>query len=570
MAGQPESHPHSPETVTWARALWITYAIAGGMYLLSTSSAIPGRSTTSQLVISLGVLVATAPLVWATVRLLSSTVGGRALPIPVVYLLCVAATALGAVVSTGLARLLGYSEPVTVNLLLDVFVIGPIWIILIGSAVVLWQLDRTRRVELTASIDRIGRYADSTVDAANALEAVARREIAQGLVDISQSTASDRSMRDAAQWGVIAEQLRLLSTHIVRPLSHALMQVDQQPRRRRGPFAVVGRIVSEQDFAPLLVSAVFVAGAVSAHIDDYGWVRGLGLLIAEVGLIFAVMGSANVLMHRVRHRAWIFVATVALLQVIPLIPWPQLLGDTAPPSAGERIVASIASVVLILVTSGIGLIRARSRERLHVLEDAVAAAASQGSAESYRLTAVIREVASRLHGGVQAALVSSAFAIDNAVAEQRWDDARRALDRIEDLLMPRTEQVDSVTIEQAVNAVSQPWQAVGEIDCRIDERVGEVQGPCVEDVSRVVEEAVTNAFRHGGARRVRIDIASHGGDLRLRVIDDGRGVARPDESAWGLGLRTIDAISGGRWTLDGTTGHSIFEAVITPRMPLRS
>jgi len=48
---------------------------------------------------------------------------------------------------------------------------------------------------------------------------------------------------------------------------------------------------------------------------------------------------------------------------------------------------------------------------------------------------------------------------------------------------------------------------------------------------RIVQEAVTNALRHASARRIEIRIAGERGELRLDVIDDGRGLpqdwARP-------------------------------------------
>ena len=43
------------------------------------------------------------------------------------------------------------------------------------------------------------------------------------------------------------------------------------------------------------------------------------------------------------------------------------------------------------------------------------------------------------------------------------------------------------------------------------------------DVVRVVEEAIGNAYRHGEASRIVVDIAPVDGDIRVTVVDNGRG-----------------------------------------------
>jgi signal transduction histidine kinase len=51
---------------------------------------------------------------------------------------------------------------------------------------------------------------------------------------------------------------------------------------------------------------------------------------------------------------------------------------------------------------------------------------------------------------------------------------------------------------------------------------------------RVVQESLTNALRHGGARHARVRLEQHGGDLLLEVLDDGVGPAAGWEPGRGL------------------------------------
>jgi signal transduction histidine kinase len=42
---------------------------------------------------------------------------------------------------------------------------------------------------------------------------------------------------------------------------------------------------------------------------------------------------------------------------------------------------------------------------------------------------------------------------------------------------------------------------------------------------RVVQEALSNVHRHAGAKGVEVELANRGGELTLRIADDGKGIA---------------------------------------------
>lgn len=57
---------------------------------------------------------------------------------------------------------------------------------------------------------------------------------------------------------------------------------------------------------------------------------------------------------------------------------------------------------------------------------------------------------------------------------------------------------------------------------------------------RIVQEALSNALRHGQARTVKIHLSSDEQSVRLSIRDDGRGIRRGDTERSGLGLRTMN------------------------------
>jgi signal transduction histidine kinase len=71
---------------------------------------------------------------------------------------------------------------------------------------------------------------------------------------------------------------------------------------------------------------------------------------------------------------------------------------------------------------------------------------------------------------------------------------------------------------------------------------------------RISQEAIHNATRHGGAKRIVVTLASHGRENRLSIQDDGRGfdlkAVRPGSGA-GLRLMSYRAnMIGGTFSAD--------------------
>jgi two-component system sensor histidine kinase DesK len=78
--------------------------------------------------------------------------------------------------------------------------------------------------------------------------------------------------------------------------------------------------------------------------------------------------------------------------------------------------------------------------------------------------------------------------------------------------------------------------------------------PSQESVlSLVLREAVTNVLRHAGATRCTIRLKEDGGDVRLEVCDDGRGMSGPEGSGL-AGMRERVSALGGKLELDGSRG----------------
>ena len=83
---------------------------------------------------------------------------------------------------------------------------------------------------------------------------------------------------------------------------------------------------------------------------------------------------------------------------------------------------------------------------------------------------------------------------------------------------------------------------------------------------RIAQEALTNAMRHSGGRRIRVEIAHHPEHVELSVDDDGRGVPVAVDGVAGHGLRGIREraeLYGGTLSVDrGDLGGTRVRAVL--------
>ncbi len=93
-----------------------------------------------------------------------------------------------------------------------------------------------------------------------------------------------------------------------------------------------------------------------------------------------------------------------------------------------------------------------------------------------------------------------------------------------------------------------------QIDVAPDVDVGEEQAAAFV---RAVQEIVTNALRHAGARTLRIEVSSERGGAVLSAVDDGAGARK---LTVGNGLRGLverfEAL-GGSASFDGTCGFRV-------------
>ncbi len=212
--------------------------------------------------------------------------------------------------------------------------------------------------------------------------------------------------------------------------------------------------------------------------------------------------------------------------------------------------ALLGSVVVlaihVLVERGAG--RERLARRVETLETTRAGAVEEQDAER-------RRIERNLHDGAQARLVALGMSLGMAEQKFRTDPegARRllaeartgvaeALGELRDLARGVYPPVLS---DRGLGAALDSLADRSPLETTVDVELDERPAPQVEAAAYfVAAEALANAAKHSGARRVSISVGRAAGGLVVEVTDDGRGGADPAGSGLAGLRRRVEALDG--------------------------
>lgn len=472
--------------------------------------------------------------------------------------------------------------PITWIVAVDVLIAGPVWILLIGAAVLARWRYLTERDSLMVELIRteaLRREESGLVeatrqslrqpisDSVTTMRAGITEQLTRALSTSSVPDQHDNHHREALD---AAEVMRRTAHDIVRPLSHAVWQQADLPPSPRQPLRFLARVIATQPFRPGLVAAVYTASALATNVALYGIGAGTFYLATDVAFIIAILTTANVAMRRWGHtqhqvHTIIYLATLLIIHVLPLLPKIAGLEETSPQdTAAGRVAEILISTALIVGTSSLGLLREGRQARLAALRREVDVEWLKRAAEAHDIAAYARSLAAFLHGPVQSTLITAAAAIDSAVnsrdaqaVARTLAEVTRTLEQIPDLDTPTRYNTHVVSVQ--LQELAESWRELCTVNLTIDPTAAALSGPLADAIITVVREATTNAYRHGHARTVDVTIAVESADIAITIIDDGRG---PAYKIWGLGLTTIDRASNGRWTLTRQATETVLSVAI--------
>ncbi|MGK4581797.1 sensor histidine kinase [Kitasatospora sp. HPMI-4] len=180
--------------------------------------------------------------------------------------------------------------------------------------------------------------------------------------------------------------------------------------------------------------------------------------------------------------------------------------------------------------------------------------------------ATLRRIERDLHDGAQARLVALGMRIGRAESRLAKGDAAKAQELLKESRQETKEIIQELrelirgihppALDSGLGPALNTLAARSAIPTTVRIETPERPPAAVETMLYfAAAELLANAGKYSGAERIAVSVLDHGGGLRLRVTDDGRGGARLDGSGSGLrGLAERVRTADGALTVDSPPG----------------
>lgn len=370
----------------------------------------------------------------------------------------------------------------------------------------------------------------------------------------------------------IAKEIQELIDSKVRPLSVELWRrldsiEDSSPLRSKvKPRRLPRALYPALDFRPTVIFPlaglnIFIT---APGLADWGlaFVFGLWMLtFPGLGLVLSALYP-----KRVGSGIWAGAIIIAILSVLAWTPSLAYLLVRSAEYPGLQVLSFTSTMVIILTSLGVGIWSAFKRERLAYLE-AIEALNDQRARQLALVDQAVwvarRNWSFLVHGTVQGALsvalsrIQLADSVSPELANQILQDverARSALNQTQSFNQPW---------DEIWPQIEQTWDGVCEVTHKTSPEADLLlagSGSTATCIAEIAKELVSNAFRHGKATRVEIEISlASNEDILLTSTNNGELVR--DDKVEGIGSEMFGELTD-TWSWSNTPSGPRFTAVI--------
>jgi hypothetical protein len=352
-------------------------------------------------------------------------------------------------------------------------------------------------------------------------------------------------------WQLLADDLRRTARETVREMSHRLWARPSSSVKDITLVDIGKAMITTSAFPLRFILPILLVSSIPVNLNDHGSsevpIR-LLVLTFTTSLIYL---SATLTIHRWRkYRYQTYVSALILAALAPPLTAVYIFGDTVDQKfLGVSITIAIW---LPLLTITCGLIDTSLKQRQEILDDLQAQidkSRVRTISENNETVRLSSDMAKYLHGNLQSRLMASALAIEIAGNAK---DSKALLTEIEKAKQSIATPFDQFTSNE-LSAVSVElsrlmvmWEGILSTELVLSSSDEDVSKIDTRNIIHVVEEAFSNALRHGLATEATVLLVPTNSGVSLTVIDNGIG---PRDGSPGLGSSLFNSIAGSNWSL---------------------
>lgn len=353
------------------------------------------------------------------------------------------------------------------------------------------------------------------------------------------------------EWVKLATLLRKTASDSIRPLSHSLWAANSEIYTRPSLKEILLYGIKKLDFSPTLASSLFAITSFKVNVNNYGLFKGSLFLAFQTLGIFIILKISKKIYKSATKTAIRFIILYLSIGILQLFFTIFLI----------RIFDQIVHLTAVVFSTGwllilifvIGYIRAileRQNHDLVRITNLIDQTKLKNLAAAQENLRISREIAKYLHANIQSRIMASALAIEQAGKSGDNERLIREIKSAEKLLViPSADYFrifDGPPSTEIKNSLDK-WDSLLQLEVENYLSDSDVSPQGLQDLLDSLDEAITNAYRHGRATKVKIEICmNQERKILLKVEDNGVGnlSGKP-----GLGFETYKRISGNNWTL---------------------
>lgn len=405
----------------------------------------------------------------------------------------------------------------------------------VGVSLILEGRDRFRRErtvlveQLVAEKERAQAHSQSLAGHSEPLPPVIRAALDTHLEEVKQAAASARlSPASTAQMRKLAATIDQAADVAARRSSHRAWEEAVSTAISPRAGRTLRTALTSPRIWPAPMAVLVALGVPTVAVRNFGLWWGLPATIVLGVLVWLLLRLAASL----RIKPWAgflfaYVTTAILVSAFAIAPVPitaQVTGEI-----GSILIGLLGGFLLV------SFVATLQRERQLVLQ-ALESAVLNEEAERLTEARAVASVARRLHGPVQSTLRVCAAEIERAAAAGDNDVVDNAVNKALTALamVDRSAELTQVNVADSVNELAESWKGFVEVTCDFADGLEDVAAR--PDLVEIVNEAISNAHRHGNADNVHVRLSTAGDGLRLTVTDNG---SARDVGSPGLGTRIL-------------------------------